>query len=488
MPDKKQSTLVHSTASTVTDNPKLSPERDIPMSIKGDFTVALAGDVVMTRPISQLDDPAVKEAIAPFQQADFAIGNLEQAIANWHEFKGHHYGVFAFLVMADPVVSDDLANIGFSIMTRANNRLFDFGLEGNRETDDHLRRVGISPVGFGEHLTEAQAPVYKDLPKGRVAAISVTSSNNHGQDAIFAPAAKIGNSNGRPGANTIRVSRTINLPEDAWDKLYDFVTTYDYAFPGAFPVLPTVMVYDDKIKINNQWYKKSDTPGYSYDMHPDDFNDIIRNTKNAATFSNFTVVSIHSHQWSIDPEMPRGGMMGETPQPPDFLAKLAHAVIDNGADIFCVHGPFDFRAIEIYKGKPIFYGLGSFVRQAYMQEVMPWETYRRFEFGDIKGDAINPYTTDITDAELLFSRTARHPAHYFEGAVAQCHFEESKLTGISLMPVDLGFDGPVSDLGIPKRANPEQSERILQKIIKNSAAFGTTITINNNTGYVTVNS
>jgi len=44
----------------------------------------------------------------------------------------------------------------------------------------------------------------------------------------------------------------------------------------------------------------------------------------------------------------------------DYMTEWAHAAIDAGADIVMGHGPHFSLAVEAYKGKPIFYGLGSF--------------------------------------------------------------------------------------------------------------------------------
>lgn len=456
------------------------------MSVTGDFIVAVVGDIVQTRPLAKLADKAVQQAIAPLRDADLAIGNLEQTIADWRQFDGHHYGVNAFLIMAAPEIADDLADMGFRVLCRANNRLFDFGAAGNRETDAHLRRVGITPVGYGEHLAEARAPAYHDLPKGRVSATGVTSSVNHDQHQIFGSAARIANSNGRPGANNLRVSRTITLPPKQWEQLAELVRSAAYAFPGPFAIMPTVMVWEDRIRLGNEWYEPGEEAGYTYEVHPDDMADVLKHVRNAAVFSNFNVLSIHSHQWMIDPENPVGGIAGETSRPPDFLVDLAHGVIDSGSDMFCVHGPFDFRAIEIYRGKPVFYGLGPFIRQAYMQEIVPWETYRRFQFGEQEFDLVNPYTTNIPDAHLLLTRTAKHPARYFEGATASCTYRDSQLREILLHPVDLGFDGPLSDLGTPRAAGKEPAERILQRIAENSARFGTQVEIRNGLGVISI--
>jgi poly-gamma-glutamate synthesis protein (capsule biosynthesis protein) len=44
----------------------------------------------------------------------------------------------------------------------------------------------------------------------------------------------------------------------------------------------------------------------------------------------------------------------------DYMPEIAHAAIDAGADIVIGHGPHYSLPVEIYKGKPVYYGLGSF--------------------------------------------------------------------------------------------------------------------------------
>ena len=43
-----------------------------------------------------------------------------------------------------------------------------------------------------------------------------------------------------------------------------------------------------------------------------------------------------------------------------YMREIAHAAIDAGADIVIGHGPHYSLPVEVYRGKPIFYGLGSF--------------------------------------------------------------------------------------------------------------------------------
>jgi poly-gamma-glutamate synthesis protein (capsule biosynthesis protein) len=42
------------------------------------------------------------------------------------------------------------------------------------------------------------------------------------------------------------------------------------------------------------------------------------------------------------------------------MKEIAHAAINAGADIVVGHGPHFPLPVEIYRGKPVYYGLGSF--------------------------------------------------------------------------------------------------------------------------------
>jgi poly-gamma-glutamate synthesis protein (capsule biosynthesis protein) len=59
-------------------------------------------------------------------------------------------------------------------------------------------------------------------------------------------------------------------------------------------------------------------------------------------------VVIASHHWGLDEEVL------------DYQIDIAHAAIEAGADLVMGHGPHMPLGIELYQGKPIFYGLGSF--------------------------------------------------------------------------------------------------------------------------------
>ena len=59
-------------------------------------------------------------------------------------------------------------------------------------------------------------------------------------------------------------------------------------------------------------------------------------------------IVVASHHWGLHQDVLQ------------YMTEIAHAAIDAGADVVIGHGPHYSLPVEVYKGKPIFYGLGSF--------------------------------------------------------------------------------------------------------------------------------
>ena len=70
----------------------------------------------------------------------------------------------------------------------------------------------------------------------------------------------------------------------------------------------------------------------------------------AAEQADWVVVYQHDHYWAPDWQ-----------QTPDWKKAWCRACIDAGATTFVSHGVPILHGIEIYKGRPIFHGLGNFV-------------------------------------------------------------------------------------------------------------------------------
>ena len=132
-----------SLAQSAAARPPLSP-RDLAMTMPGTLTLASVGDVIIRRPASALDDPGLQAAIKLIRDADVAVGNMEGSLANLREFDGPLRGF-----VGTHEVAADLAAMGFDMLNRANNHLFDSEAEGMFATNALLDRAGIKHAGSG---------------------------------------------------------------------------------------------------------------------------------------------------------------------------------------------------------------------------------------------------------------------------------------------------------------------------------------------------
>jgi poly-gamma-glutamate synthesis protein (capsule biosynthesis protein) len=145
-------------------------------------------------------------------------------------------------------------------------------------------------------------------------------------------------------------------------------------------------------------------------------------------------------------------------------------VIDAGADVFFAHGPHRVLGIEIYKNKPIFYGLGNFVFQNEQIEHLPSEFYERHGLGD-----------DATPEDAQNARSANGTKGFaaqrepWEAVAAVLRFKEGDLLDIRLLPMDLGFGRPIPTRGKPKYAEAALGEYIISHISDTSRPYGTQI-------------
>jgi len=170
------------------------------------------------------------------------------------------------------------------------------------------------------------------------------------------------------------------------------------------------------------------------------------------------VVAIHAHQNSFSYQA-----YSHDNSTPDFLIELAHKAIDNGADVFVGHGIHTLRGVEIYKGKPIFYGVASFIQH--------------------EGPAI-----EVTDpSRAPEAQQSRQPDNK-EVLLTTSRYEGGKLVEVRLYPADCGIDGtrPVSKAGLPMTPSPDEAQRILKLVQDLSKPFGTTISIEDNVGVIRV--
>ncbi len=441
------------------------------MTIPGEFTLASVGDLMMRRPASQLAHSGVQAALQLVREANLAVGNMEGELANLRDFDGPLNGF-----VGTHEVAADLKAIGFDMVNRAQNHLLDAEAEGMFSTNALLDEAGIVHAGSGRNLDEAAAPAFLELPRGRVAMVGMHAPL-WPELRRLAATPQFGNLGGRPGLNMLHYTETIVVSDEqlallkqARDRFLEFSSNYDNPRPAPdYEPGDRVRFPASSSGRDDPTYRAArpgETPGtIDYALNQNDLTRTLRSIRNAKRYADFVVATAHIHQGRSVLEQ-----MHLSTRPPDFYVDLAHQSIDTGADAFVGHGVQLLRGIEIYKGKPIFYGLGEFFREA------QWTLGE--QFGQTDADQQSPRQN--------FARNFGGSTQSLESLVAISHFQDGELAEVRLYPTELGADGPDSRLGIPRLAPPEKAQAILQRMQRLSRDFGTTIDIQEAVGVIRV--
>jgi poly-gamma-glutamate synthesis protein (capsule biosynthesis protein) len=209
----------------------------------------------------------------------------------------------------------DLPAVGFTELTRpehvaalraghldvisfASNHCYDLGPEVFLETVEAMRSQGFAVIGAGKDIEQARAPAILERGGLRIGYLAYSSVLRQGYEARP----------GKPGAAPMRAHT-----------LYEQT---DYQ-PGTAPRIRTFADRDDLAAL---------------------FADIAAAKKQ----TDFLAVSMH---WGV--HLVKGVIA-------DYEKEVAHAAIDAGADMIIGHGPHLLKAVEIYRGKPVFYSISGF--------------------------------------------------------------------------------------------------------------------------------
>jgi poly-gamma-glutamate synthesis protein (capsule biosynthesis protein) len=205
---------------------------------------------------------------------------------------------------AAPAVGEALALAGYHAVGTANN--VNYGPDAITQSLRELDRLGIAHTGSGANRAAAHAPVVIErdgLRFGIMQRTSVYWPTNHeaGEHS--------------PGVAVVRGHTAYQVPAH---KIRPEIPPMNR--PGLPPVILT-------------WADPQYLAQYREELSA------LRKQVN---------VVVASHHWGLHQEVLQ------------YMTEIAHAAIDTGADVVIGHGPHFVLPVEIYKGKPIFYGMGNF--------------------------------------------------------------------------------------------------------------------------------
>ena len=258
----------------------------------------LTGDINLMN----VDDPAVPfaQVAAGLRAADLVFANLECCL--YRPPGGHSVDNEGFY--APPAAGAALSLAGIKAVGIANN--VNYGEAAILGSIARLDALGIAHTGAGSDRAAARAPALVACGDVKVGFLQRTSvywpTNHEARDHS-------------PGVAVIQGHTAYHVPTGRLQ-------------PGVPPpnrpgVPPVILTWADPASLKA-------------------FTDDVAALRRAA---DIVVASCH---WGLGREVLA------------YMTEIAHAAIDAGADLVIGHGPHDVLPIELYRGKPILYGLGSF--------------------------------------------------------------------------------------------------------------------------------
>lgn len=445
---------------------------------KGDFTLALAGDTMLTRKLKPFKEErflALREII---NGCDAAFANLEGTVHTWDEgTPGITQGTF---MTTDPKLLAELQWLGINMVSCANNHAFDYGEGGVLANIRHLDEAGMAHAGTGKNLAEARAPGYLDTPNGRVALIATTATFRQWNQA----GEQRPDLRGRAGVNPLGFEATYRVDQAAFEQLQRVSRELGFEM--------------NKERARKHFYSDKEVPGdraaelvllgnryvldkrfsISTKANSRDLDDNLRWIREARRQADWVVVSAHCHEFGGETLL-TARTRGELEETAEFFTDFAHQAIDAGADIFVGHGSHFPMGIEIYQAKPIFYSVGNFIFQNETVGFFPADAYERFDL-DLRATP-----SDFLDARTSGGKKG-HPSDpaYWENMFAICRFNEKKLKEIKIIPIDQGFGRPRPQRGRPLLAEGEVAKRVIERVTRLSRRYGTKVSSRDGMGVV----
>ena len=452
-------------------DPKRPLARELETNVPDGFTLVTVGDCIISRPLLQYaaHDEGFRKVVEILQHADVTYGNMETSIFDIRHFRGYPYpGPDDVTLVASPEVAKDMAQMGFDLVSRANNHALDWGVEGMRETSHWLEAAGIAYAGIGENLGLAQAAGYFEGAKGRVGLVSMASTFRPGSEALPAMAA----APARPGINALTVKKAITVSPQ---QMLEVVRLRNSLYPAEkdSKTPEELTLFGNKFVLGKSF-------GFEYAMDPVDLAGILWGVRQGKQHADFLITSIHSHE-------PAGSTKPESKNdfddmPAGFVRDLAHQAIESGADTFVATGIHHLGPIEIYKGKPIFYGMGNFF-WADIQEPMPANIYQQNQKA-LADALVHPERATHADLNNVTNAASFAGQPPFDAMIAESRFNQGKVVEIRLYPVDLGYGMKLTESGTPRLAGLEQSQRILKHVQEISKQYGTRVEIDGSVGVI----
>ncbi|KAH6977205.1 hypothetical protein BKA56DRAFT_657604 [Ilyonectria sp. MPI-CAGE-AT-0026] len=415
------------------------------------WSIAATGDL-----LGEFIDSADAHTLAVWdlvRSADHAFFNMEGQVFRDADFEGHPasengadngWGSVGRGPTYEPEQAHLLASAGFNLASLANNHVWDYEALGMVTTRNNLRHAGIHSAGCGLSLAEAQQATYAD--RNGVCLALVCAAGSHTPQSVAGPGDEAAFLRPRPGVNVVR-ARHVTVLNDS-----DFSVIRNIAVAQGQDLarLDTdVTLHAGQHPVFSSLWRRGQTmgpPRIVWDINQSDLDGVKASIREATTKSNGVIFSFHAHEsesGTADASVP---LPVASTIPASYVITVSKAAVDSGASAVIVHGPHHLRGIEIYKGRPIFYGIGHLTYSL-------GRSFRGYEL----------------------------PIEWDDGIIASISFTAGVLSNVTLQPTIHSQlsdgDKKLKSDTMPKIAPVGEARRILEHLRKVSSQFGTAIKI-----------
>jgi poly-gamma-glutamate capsule biosynthesis protein CapA/YwtB (metallophosphatase superfamily) len=432
---------------------QLGSKRQVTVRGSGDLlTIAATGDSLVLKPMpSSKSDRGVEGVTSVLENASIAVTNLEENLLDAARVpRADNPGEMRW-PYGTKRTAQDLRQLGFTMVSLANNHAIDYGVDGLGQTLQILDRAGLLHAGAGEDLAQARAPVLVGSAPRRVALIAVATSAS--PESRATPLR--GEILGRPGVSALRYAPDVTVDAKTFATLKQS--------PVASAASKTS---GNELVVSGKAIRKGERTVVEMLADQGDTNEILGQIRQARAEADYVLLTVHSHEPS-----------NQSQAPAEFLKRFARAAIDAGASMVIGQGPHQLRGIEVYKSGVIFYSLGNF----------------EFDFSRVDPRSEDAYEAGVdlyrlalgavADSEPPPPQSADNPL-WWESVIAVGHFDRGVLRSVRLQPIDLGVDLPLSQRGTPRLASADRSKEILSHLADLSREFSTRMRIENGIGVI----
>jgi poly-gamma-glutamate synthesis protein (capsule biosynthesis protein) len=425
----------------------------------GKYVFSATGDCLIFQKISLYKENEFLKVRDIIKESDCAFTNFETIIRSKSDPPRYKRDPTAWM-MSPAYVIDELKWMGFELFSLANNHSMDYSQGALIETLKHFKKSNVCFAGTGEILSEARRPCFYNTEKARLALIAINTGSEDG------PASDpYGTVPGRPGVNPLRYEEEYILTPENFKKLKEIAENLE--LPGPIK---------KKLRFLNQTFKEGSRNDIKTTPYSQDVDGNLKSIQKAREFADLVFVAIHNHV----KRRPGVSYFDDTLEYiSPFLEEFSRKAIDSGADAILGTGTHTLNGIEIYKGKPIFYGLGNFISQSYQSNPKPYDWY---EARGLIGEKDPDKKTVSLYPSLKGEAEKRRIRRLTTSVIAQVHFNNQKMTKTILYPIEIKKQY-VQD-GRPLLATGENGVEILERLARLSKEYGTNIEIIDDKGVI----